>query len=429
MREITQTQLVKEISTMKEEITNNLNNPAQLEKLYRENKTTFKKAFSLVYPDIQETTTAQIWHERLNYENEEISWGTSSDLIFVIAASFVAGLVAKIPDFAGINPEYFYPRNIAFVVFPFLMAYFTWKQKIQTKKILIVSVAIFISAIYINILPDNTKSDTLILACIHLPLFLWALLGFTFVGGEISNHRERIEFLRFNGDFVVMTTIIAIAGFLMTAITFGLFKLIDLNIEDFYAKYAAIWGLASLPIVGTYLVRTNPQLVNKVSPVIAKVFTPLVLLTLMVYLIAVIYTGKDPYNDREFLLIFNLLLIGVMAIILFSVAETSKNSINKTGAILLLGLSVVTIILNGIALSAILFRISEWGITPNRLAVLGANILILTNLLMVTYRLFKAVKDGNEIARIEKSIASFLPVYALWTILVAFVFPIFFNFI
>jgi len=60
------------------------------------------------------------------------------------------------------------------------------------------------------------------------------------------------------------------------------------------------------------------------------VFTPLVLTTLVIYLIAVIGTGKDPYNDRDFLLIFNLLLIGVMAIILFSIAETSKNSDSKT---------------------------------------------------------------------------------------------------
>ncbi|MEX2568811.1 MAG: hypothetical protein WD431_22910, partial [Cyclobacteriaceae bacterium] len=37
----------------------------------------------------------------------------------------------------------------------------------------------------------------------------------------------------------------------------------------------------------------------------------------------------------------------------------------------LLLLSAVTIIVNGITLSAILFRISEWGITPNRAAVLG----------------------------------------------------------
>lgn len=189
-----------------------------------------------------------------------------------------------------------------------------------------------------------------------------------------------------------MTSIILIAGALMAGITLGLFRLIEIRVEEFYFQYIGIWGLAASPIVATYLVQVNPQLVNKVSPVIAKIFTPSVLVTLLIYLTAIIITGKDPYNDREFLLIFNMLLLGVMAIIFFSIAERSKNSSSKISTLMLLGLSIVTIIINGIALSAILFRISEWGITPNRLAVLGGNILILTNLLLVTYRLFKTVK-------------------------------------
>ena len=413
---------------MKEEIINNLDNPRQLEKLYRDNKATFKREFNMIFPNLQESPTAQIWNERLNFENEEISWGTSNELTFVIVASFIAGLIAKIPEFTATKADFFYPRNIAFIIFPLLTAYFSWRQNIQPKKLLIISVAISVSIFYINILPDNSKSDTLILACIHLPIFLWAVLGFTFVGDNLKNYHKRLDFIRYNGDLVVMTTIILIAGAIMTGITLGLFSLIKLEIYEFYFKYIVIWGLAASPIVGTYLVQTNPQLVNKVSPVIAKVFTPLVLLTLIIYLLAVIGTGKDPYNDRDFLLIFNLLLIGVMAIILFSIAETSKNSESKIGTWLLLGLAIVTVLVNGIALSAILFRISEWGITPNRLAVLGGNILILTNLLIVAYRLFKTVKDSNEKDKIEKSIATFLPIYSFWTIIVTFVFPIIFNF-
>lgn len=413
---------------MKEEIINNLDNPRQLEKLYRDNKATFKREFNLIFPDIQESPTAQIWNERLNFENEEISWGTSNELTFVIIASLIAGLIAKIPEFTAIKADFFYPRNMAFIVFPLLTAYFSWRQNIQPKKLLIISVAILVSVFYINFLPNNSKSDTLILACIHLPLFLWAVLGFTFVGDNFKNYHKRLDFLRYNGDLVVMTTIILIAGILLTVVTLGLFTLIDVRMEEFYFQYIVVMGLAASPIVGTYLVQTNPQLVNKVSPVIAKVFTPLVLLTLVIYLLAVIGTGKDPYNDRDFLLIFNMLLIGVMAIILFSIAETSKNSESKIGTWLLLGLAIVTVIVNGIALSAILFRISEWGITPNRLAVLGGNILILTNLLFVTYRLYKTIKDSNEKDNIEKSIATFLPIYSIWTVIVAFIFPIIFNF-
>jgi hypothetical protein len=98
------------------------------------------------------------------------------------------------------------------------------------------------------------------------------------------------------------------------------------------------------------------------------------------------------------------------------------------GAITLLGLSVVTIIVNGIALSAIIFRISEMGITPNRLAVLGGNILILTNLLIVSYHQFRALKDNIKAVMVENSIAAFLPAYIIWAIIVVFGFPLIFGF-
>lgn len=85
-----------------------------------------------------------------------------------------------------------------------------------------------------------------------------------------------------------------------------------------------------------------------------------------------------------------------MAIILFSLAETSKDFGNSWSLVILLALSVVTMLVNGIALTAILFRISEWGITPNRLAILGANFLMLANLVFIAYRLFNRVVKKDE---------------------------------
>ena len=98
---------------MIEQIKSNLDNPNQLEKLYRENKTVFKKEFNTLYPDIKENTTAQIWNERLNFESDEISWGTKNELVFVIIASFIAGFIAKLPQFFGFTEEFFYQRNFA----------------------------------------------------------------------------------------------------------------------------------------------------------------------------------------------------------------------------------------------------------------------------------------------------------------------------
>lgn len=411
---------------MKTNIENNLDNPKELEGLYRENKTLFAKEFKDLYPEISHHPTAQVWYERLTYS--EITWGSKNELWLILGLSFIAGLIAKIPFFFPQEQEQFYARNIAFIVFPVLATYFAWKQTLPLHKILIVAISILVSVVYMNLLPTNEHSDTFILACIHLPLFMWAILGFTFTGTQFNNYSKRIDYLRYNGDLIVMTTVILISGALLSGITVGLFELLNINIEVFYFEYVAIWGLASAPVVGTYLVQSNPQLVKNVSPVIAKVFTPLVLTMLVLYLGAIVYTGKDPYNDRDFLIIFNLLLIGVMAIILFSIAETSATSSNSINTWLVFALSTVTIIINAIALSAIVFRISEWGFTPNRLAVLGSNILILIHLMMVSYRLFKSLKHPDELVTVENSIASYLPVYSIWTIIVTFLFPVLFGF-
>ena len=410
------------------EILTNIDNPRLLEKIYRDNKTAFKTEFNLIYPELMDNKIADYWKERLNYESSEISWGSKYELTLVIIASIVAGIVAKFPVLFNIDPEFFYPRNFGLIIFPILTFYFIWRKSLSIKKSVFAGAAFLISLIFINLLPADNNSDTLILSCIHLPIFLWAVLGFAYVGENIGSYQSRLDFLRYNGDLVIMTGLLVIAGGILTGITIGLFSVIGLNIEKFYFEYIAIFGIAALPIVATYITQTNPQLVSKVSPVIAKIFSPLVLIMLVVYLTAIFFSGKDPYQDRDFLIVFNLLLIGVMAIILFSVAETIKRNENRTGIFILFALSIVTIIVNGIALSAILYRISEWGVTPNRLAVLGGNILILTNLCMVTYRLFKNVSKKADINEVENSISMFLPVYILWTIIVTFIFPLIFHF-
>jgi len=413
---------------MREILLNNLHDAAQLEKLYRSNSSIFKETFLLLYPEIQDEKLAQYWNARLAYDKSEISWGKKSDWIFVIVASLLAGLIAKSPAIFNIKPEFFYTRNIGFVVFPALASYFIWKRNIPMPRILFTAAAFIIAAVYMNLLPDLPNNDTIILACLHLPFLLWALLGINFVGLDLRNDESRLDFLRFNGDFLILSGILVIVGGLFTAIVIGLFKAIGIKIEDFYFDYLAVFAGAALPIMSTFITQSNPSLVNKVSPVIAKICSPIVLIMLLVYLGAVLFSDKDPYNDRNFLLVFNLLLLGVMAIILFSLAETSKDQDNHWSLIILFAIAVVTMVVNGIALAAILFRISEWGITPNRLAILGANFLMLANLVLIAFRLFNRVIKKDEKSSAENAIANFLPIYIVWALVVVFVFPLLFNF-
>jgi hypothetical protein len=413
---------------MKNEIEKYIDDPKQLEKLYRSNKTAFKKSFNTIQPSLESHPATAFWSARLHYESDDINWGSRQELLVVIVVCVVAGFIAKLPALLHINEEFFYTRNIGFVIFPVLSAYFSWKNRLPAFKILFIAATTLVGLIFINLFPDVKKSDTLILSCVHLVLVLWAILGFAFVANENENHDKWLGYLKYNGDLVVMTGLILIAGAILTGVTLGLFSLIGFQIENFYFNWIAIFGLAAAPVVGTYLTQTNPHLVGKVSPVIAKIFSPLVLVMLVIYLIAIVYTHKDPYNNRDFLLIFNALLIGVMAIIFFSVAGTSSTVKSRSETWILFMLSLVTVVVNGIALSAILFRISEWGVTPNRAAILGGNMLILINLLLVTRQLYQAISKKTDTIGVGKSIASYLPVYVVWAVIVTFIFPIIFAF-
>lgn len=414
---------------MKDEILNHLNDPKELERMYRSNKAIFKREFNLINESpLKENAIVEFWNERLNYQEQKIGEGKSRELMFVIIVALMAGIIAKLPAIFDLKEDFFYQRNIGFIIFPLLSAYFAWKNNLSNGKIAIIFGLNLIGVIFINLFPEIKKSDTLVLSCIHMVLFLWSILGFAFVGGDQKNETKRLDFLKYNGDLIVITNLILLAGGIMSGITIGLFSLLNLDIEDFYIKYIAVFGLAAAPFVGTYLTQTNPDLVGKISPVIAKIFSPLVLVMLVIYLIAIVYSGKDPYNDRDFLLLFNALLIGVMAIIFFSVAESSEKNRSQMGSWILFLLSATTIIVNGIALSAIVFRIAEWGITPNRAAVLGGNVLILIHLILVTVQLFKVVSKKTDANEVGKSIAFYLPIYCIWTIIVTFIFPLLFGF-
>jgi hypothetical protein len=275
-------------------------------------------------------------------------------------------------------------------------------------------------------MPIDPKSSSLLLINLHLPIFLWTLLGYAFIGG-VKNMNQGVAFLKYNGDLLIMSAIILASCFLFTAITIGLFDLIGLKIEHFYSHYIAIWAICGIPMLATFLVQNNPQIINRISPIIAKVFTPLAFINLTIYVIAIFYTGKFPQQDRNMLLIFNILLIVILALIFFSIAESAKNDLSRYTKFLLLGLCVLTIIINAIVLNAILVRIFEWGFTPNRVAVLGSNILIFINLLLVAYQLIGVHRNKKELISVEAVIVRYLPLYGIWAAFICFILPWIFS--
>jgi uncharacterized membrane protein YeaQ/YmgE (transglycosylase-associated protein family) len=406
---------------MENEIKKNISNPAALESLYRSNPAAFSRAFEAAYPQISHEVAAQIWQERLAVSST--SWGSKNDWILLVAFAVLAGFFMQLPDLVHLSHDRYFPRNMSFFVMPGIGAYFAYKRGLGLRELLWPIATLVVSILFINLLPE--KSATLLLTCLHIPILIWLAVGSIFAGSDAS---KRMDFLRYHGDLVVMTVVIGLAGGLFTALTLNLFNLVQLKIDDFYFRYIVLSILPSVPLFATLLVRQNTSLVSKISPVIARIFTPLVTITLAIFLVAIIFTGKDPYNDRDFLLIFNGVLIGVMALILFSLGEATKQHASRIHQYFLLALAIVAIIDNGIALSAIGFRLMEYGVSANRLAVLGSNALVMVHLVLVTRHLSRFLKGLETVEGIENGLTSYLPYYAIWAAIVSFIFPLIFSF-
>src|SRR5215213_11795903 len=130
---------------MENDILINIDNPRQLEKLYRQNKSGFKQQFNIIYPQLKENKIADFWNERLNYETEDMYWGTARDIVFVIIASILAGIIAKLPAIFNLDEEPFYQRNLGFIVLPILSIYFAWKNNLKARAMGFIGAAMLVS--------------------------------------------------------------------------------------------------------------------------------------------------------------------------------------------------------------------------------------------------------------------------------------------
>ncbi len=380
---------------------------------------------------MEKTELSTFWKLRIDYGKTPALHKPTKpfDLLFLIAACLLTGFLIKMPELFKLNwDEIFYARNTGIIVFFGLSIYALWTNRmVQVKKILFFVGAFLLITLYVNLLPQRTDSDTINLIYIHLPLLMWSIYGLIFINLNLKDAEKRITFIIYNGDLAILMAILAITGGILTAITIGLFEAIGYNIEEFFLKNIIIVGAVSAPIVSSYIIKNYPSLTNKIAPIIARIFSPIVLLTALIYLIALIFSGKNPFCDRDFLIVFNLMLIGVMAIIVFSVAEASTNKKHKFNHMVLLLLSALTIIIDVVALSAIFYRLQTFGITPNRMAVLGSNVLILVNLILLLISLYKLNFKKAPIKNVELIIAKYLPFYLLWFLMVIFAFPLVFG--
>jgi hypothetical protein len=406
----------------------NMDKPHELERMYRNDPKAFKKSFSQVWVKNSDSPVLAVWYERLHFkeiENQEKASFLHKGFLFMGILAVLAGICSRI-IFHFVEQEAIAPINLAFGILPFIAAYFVYRNP-PKKKVLYSLISLFlISVIFLNTLPLDFNKDSIILAYLHLPIFLWIVVGLAFTGNDYSKGNTRLAYLKFNLEFGILYGSMAISGMLLALLTLQLFSFVALDIEEFYFRNIVLFGAAGLSIVATHLVSNNLKIAKNITPYIAKIFSPLVLVTLVVYLIAVMGVGENPFLDRNFLLAFNGILLFVLVVTIFSITESGSDEKKNIFDYINFALIVLALIIDSVALSAIVFRLSSYGITPNRLAVLGINLLIWANLIWIMLSYIRFLQNRTGPSTIQDAITKYLPIYGLWAAFVAFIFPLLF---
>jgi hypothetical protein len=282
--------------------------------------------------------------------------------------------------------------------------------------------------VYAGLLPTAIPSDSVLLALMHLPVVFLALTGIAFCGPEWPLSAPRIAFIRFNGELVVYTSIILLGGMVLSALTLTLFRLIDLEIDAWYGENVILWGLGTSPLLAALIIdRIIPGNV-RAAGLLARIFAPLFLVMVVIYLGAMLVEQRSPYSDREFLVTFNGLLLLVLGITTFCLSESEEGQRIGVYDYLNIALIAVTLVIDLVALSAIVYRLVQFGLTPNRIAVLGANLLIFFNLAGIARQYVAVMRSRMPYGAIAASVARYLSYYVLWCLFVAFTVPLLFDF-
>jgi hypothetical protein len=157
--------------------------------------------------------------------------------------------------------------------------------------------------------------------------------------------------------------------------------------------------------------------------VLTRLFTPLFTATLLIFLATMALTGRGIDIDRNVLIAFDLLLVLVLGLLLYSVSARDPWAPPGAFDLLLVLLLISALVADVVALAAIAARISEFGSTPNRVAALGENVILLVNLGWSAALYLRFLRGRGSFASLERWQTSYLPVYAIWAAIVVVVFP------
>lgn len=377
----------------------------------------------------------RVWKQLLladkGAEGIQIDWREAAVAVgLAIAASFAV----KLPEVFGIpidgseSDALFYLRNFSLLVLPFLALYFAWKRELVRIDYLWLSLPFVLGAVVVNIYPFQPKSHTEILVALHLPIALWLTVGFAYSAAQWRSHEKRMDYVRFSGEWLIYYILIGIGGGVLMGFTVFIFGAIGFNAERIVNSWILPCGIVGAVIISAWLVEAKKSIIENMAPVLTRLFTPLFTALLFVFLVIIVLTGSMISVEREVLIGFDLLLVLVLGLLLYSISARDPEEPPGLFDFLQLLLVACALLVDFLALWAIGTRISEFGFSPNKVAAVGENIILLVNLGWSAVLYLRFLAGRSSFSPLERWQTAYSPVYVIWAWSVVIFFPIIFNF-
>ncbi|MGC4875565.1 permease prefix domain 1-containing protein [Micromonospora sp. DT43] len=354
------------------------------------------------------------------------------DLWVMLGCAAGAVVSVKAPALFGWNFEddgSFYARNATLFALPWLAAFLAWRRRARPVVIAVLAALFVLGAVAANVYPLADDSQSVVVTGVHLPIALWLVVGLAYVADDWRSSRRRMDFIRFTGEWFIYYVLMALGGGVLAAFLFNTFAAIGIVPEAFVSQWLLPCGAAAAVVVAGWLVEAKQSVVENIAPVLTRLFTPLFTAALLAFLVAVVWTSHGIDVEREALILFDLLLVVVLGLLLYSLS--ARDPLAPPGAFdkLQLALVVSALAIDVLVLVEITGRITDnYGGTPNRAAALGENVILLVNLAWSAWLLLSFLRRRTPFAALERWQTGYLPVYAAWAWIVVLVFPPLFSY-
>ena len=351
-----------------------------------------------------------------------------------VGLAIASAVAVKVPELFGLRfPEppadaSFYLRNFTLFVLPFLAGFFALKRGLQRSGWYWLALPFVAAALVVNLFPFKPGSHVEVLAAIHLPIALWLMVCYAYTGGRWRRPEQRMNYVRFSGEWFIYYTLIALGGGALMGLTLFIFKAIGLDAERAIQGWVLPCGAAGAVIIAAWLVEHKQSVIENMAPVLTWLFTPLFTALLLIFVAAMIWTGKAINVEREVLIGFDLLLVVVLGLLLYAISARDPQAPPGRFDMLQLVLVASALVVDALALWAMAARISEFGFSPNKTAALGLNLLLLVNLAGSAVLYARFLGRRVPFTRLERWQTAYLPAFAVWAWFVTALFPVIFNY-